>query len=67
MSYEFLPDVAMADIAFFASGKNLEEVFVSAGGAVISTMIDNLESIQPIEIRKIIPEREMLLFDLLQG
>jgi SHS2 domain-containing protein len=69
MSYEFLPDVAMADIAFRASGINLEEVFISASDAVINTMIENLESIQPIEIRKISlnnSELEMLLFDLLQ-
>lgn len=69
MPYEFLPDVAMADIAFRAWGKNLEEAFIAAGDAVINTMIENLESIRPIEGRNIVlqnTELDMLLFDLLQ-
>jgi len=43
MPYEFLEDVAIADIAFRAWGTNLEELFKAAGDAVINTMIDNLE------------------------
>jgi SHS2 domain-containing protein len=69
MPYEFLPDVALADIAFHAWGKNLENVFISAADAVMNAMIDNLESIQPIEMRKIAlrnSELDMLLFNLLQ-
>jgi len=42
MPYEFLEDVAIADIAFRAWGTNLEELFKAAGDAVINTMIDNL-------------------------
>jgi len=42
MSYEFLEDIAIADIAFRAWGENLEEVFKAAGDATINAMIDNL-------------------------
>jgi len=44
MPYEFLEDVAIADIAFRAWGTNLEELF-KAVGMPINTMIDNLEAI----------------------
>ncbi|MBD0304867.1 MAG: archease, partial [Tolypothrix sp. T3-bin4] len=33
MPYEFLDDVATADIAFRAWGKDLEELFIAAGDA----------------------------------
>jgi SHS2 domain-containing protein len=69
MSYEFLEDVATADIAFRASGKDLEEVFFSAGDATINTMIDNLEAIAPQETRTFSLEDDaldMLLFNFLQ-
>ena len=51
MPYEFLEGVAIADIAFRAWGKNLEEVFVAAGDATMNVMIDNLESVQLKEQR----------------
>jgi SHS2 domain-containing protein len=69
MPYEFLADVATADIAFRAWGKNLEEVFVAACDATMNVMIDNLESIQFKEQRPLKLENsalDMLLFALLQ-
>jgi len=69
MSYEFLEDVATADIAFRASGKELEEVFKAAGDATMNTMIDNLEAIAPQETRTFSLEDDaldMLLFNFLQ-
>ena len=46
MPYEFLDDIAIADIAFTAWGPTLEETFVAAADAVVSAMVDNLDSIQ---------------------
>lgn len=69
MSYEFLEDFATADIAFQAWGDDLEEVFKSAGDAVIHTMIDNLEAILFTQTRTFELEHEdldLLLFNFLQ-
>lgn len=69
MPYEFLEDIATADIAFHAWGDDLEEVFKSAGDAVINTMIDNLEAIAFTETRIVELENDaldLLLFDFLQ-
>jgi SHS2 domain-containing protein len=69
MPYEFLEDFATADIAFHAWGGNLEEVFKSAGDAVINTMIDNLDAIAHIETRTFQLENDaldLLLFNFLQ-
>jgi len=52
MSYEFLEDVAIADIAFRAWGKDLEQLFLTAGDATINVMIENLDSIEPIAFFK---------------
>jgi SHS2 domain-containing protein len=69
MAYEFLEGVAIADIAFRASGKRLEEVFAAAADATLNVMIENLDSIEFREQRAIRLENsalDMLLFDLLQ-
>ncbi|HEY9625602.1 MAG TPA: archease [Crinalium sp.] len=69
MPYEFLEDIATADIAFRAWGGDLEEVFKAAGDAVINTMIDNLEAIALHETRTFILDNDaldLLLFNFLQ-
>lgn len=69
MPYEFLEEVATADIAFHAWGEDLEEVFKAAGDAVINTMIDNLDAIAPVETRTFELEDDaldLLLFNFLQ-
>jgi len=69
MPYEFLEDIAIADIAFRAWGKNLEETFIAASDATMNVMVEDLDSIQPVERRKLQLQNEaldMLLFDLLQ-
>jgi SHS2 domain-containing protein len=69
MSYEFLEDIAIADIAFRAWGENLEEVFKAAGDATINAMIDNLDAIELKETRTFTLENDaldMLLFNFLQ-
>jgi SHS2 domain-containing protein len=69
MPYEFLEDIATADIAFHAWGRDLEELFKAAGDATINTMIDNLNAIAPHETRTFILENDaldLLLFNFLQ-
>ncbi|BAZ24914.1 hypothetical protein NIES4073_58140 [Kalymmatonema gypsitolerans NIES-4073] len=69
MSYEFLEDVATADIAFRAWGKDLQEVFKAAGDATINTMIEDLDSIELKETRTFSLEDDqldLLLFNFLQ-
>jgi SHS2 domain-containing protein len=69
MPYEFLEDIATADIAFRAWGKNLEETFIAASDATMNVMVEDLDSIQPLERREFQLRNEaldMLLFDLLQ-
>lgn len=69
MSYEFLPEVAMADAAFRATGATLEELFLSAAEAVMVVMIENLDAIEPRIKRHIHLQNEaldLLLFDFLQ-
>ncbi|MBD2540696.1 archease [Coleofasciculus sp. FACHB-SPT36] len=69
MPYEFLEDVATADIAFHAWGKDLEELFIAAGDATLNVMIDNLDAIALTETRTFSLENDeldMLLFNFLQ-
>lgn len=69
MSYEFLEDVATADIAFRATGKDLQEVFKAAGDATINVMIEDLDSIELKETRTFSLENDeldLLLFNFLQ-
>lgn len=69
MSYEFLEDVATADIAFRARGKDLEELFKAAGDATINVMIEDLDSIELKQTRTFNLENDeldLLLFNFLQ-
>lgn len=67
MSYKYLEDVAVADIAFEAKGKTLEELFVSCAEALENCMAD-LKSVRNKERRHLIKKSEsadMLLYDFL--
>ncbi len=69
MPYEFLEEVATADIAFKAWGKDLGETFVAAADATMNIMLEELESLELRETRPLMLENEsleMLLFDFLQ-
>lgn len=69
MPFEYLEDIAIADIAFTAWGKDLTELFQAAGDAVINTMIENIEEIAPQTSRTFNLENEaldMLLFNFLE-
>lgn len=69
MPYKFLEDVAIADVAFEATGKTLEELFESAGLAVTNTMVKDLESVKQKVSKNIQVKGDnvgMLLFNFLQ-
>ncbi|MES1023533.1 archease [Gloeocapsa sp. BRSZ] len=69
MPYEYLEDIAIADIAFHAWGENLEQLFIAAGDATINTMIENIDAIALQENRIFNLENDaldMLLFNFLQ-
>ncbi|HWO43002.1 MAG TPA: archease [Candidatus Eisenbacteria bacterium] len=68
MPYEFLEDVAIADIAFRSWAKDLEGVFIESGNALTNVMVEDLESIEAREERAVRAENDaldMLLFDFL--
>jgi SHS2 domain-containing protein len=69
MPYEFVDELTVADIAFRAWGRDLEEVFVAAADAVMNAMVEDLNAIQPHDTRILSVEHEaldMLLFNFLQ-
>jgi SHS2 domain-containing protein len=69
MPYRYLDDVATADIAFVAEGRDLSETFISACEATMRVMVENIEVIEPRERRLLVIHHEhldMLLFNLLQ-
>ncbi|MBU5537508.1 MAG: archease [Candidatus Aenigmatarchaeota archaeon] len=69
MPYKFLEDVAIADVAFEATGKTLKELFESAALAITSTQVKDLKSVEHKVEKDIEVESdniEMLLFNFLQ-
>jgi len=69
MPYQFLEELATADIAFRAWGVDLEELFVACADATANVMVEELQSIEPRERRALACENEaldLLLFDFLQ-
>jgi len=69
MSFRYLEDFACADVAFEATGRTVEEMFIAAAKATIGVMLENpRESRDGEEIRFELLEDdlEMLLFDFLQ-
>jgi len=69
MPFHYLEDIGTADIAFEATGRDLPELFMSAADATMNVMIENLDTIESRETRRIElknDEIDMLLFDFLQ-
>ena len=58
MPFQFLEDLATADIAFRACGKDLEKLFQEAGNATLNAMIENIEEITPTEKRPFSLEKD---------
>ncbi len=69
MPYRYLPDIAIADIAFEAWADTSEGLFVAAADATMNVMVGDLSSIRECEERALRAEEaelDMLLFQLLQ-
>jgi SHS2 domain-containing protein len=69
MPYRYLEDIATADVAFEASGRDLVELFTAAADATMNVMVADLNTIGEREAVTIIVEHEeldMLLFNFLQ-
>ena len=68
MPYRFLEDIAIADVAFEASGKSREEIFIAAADALMNVMVADLTTIRMVERVEFRLENEaldMLLFNFL--
>ena len=69
MPYKFLPDIAIADIAFEATGKTLPQLFRASALATTNVMVKDLKAVKQRKIKKIEVESEnveLLLFNFLQ-
>ncbi len=69
MSYRFLEDVSIADVAFEARGKTLAELFSNAARAVTNTMVKDVEAVEPRVAKNFVLEDddpELLLYHFLQ-
>ena len=69
MPYKFLEDIAIADVAFEATGRTLEELLESAGLAVTNTMVKDLKSVKHVVQKNFKVEgenAEKLMFNFLQ-
>jgi len=69
MPYRYLEGLTMADIAFEATGKTQEEMFISAADAMMSTQIQDIKALKSKEEKKIALKAgdiERLLHDFLQ-
>lgn len=69
MPYEFLDNVATADVAFNAWGETIEEMMASAADATMNVMVADLQTIADREERVIelhADSIDMLLWGLLQ-
>lgn len=69
MPYRFIDNIALADVAFEATGESLAEVFKAAAGALLDVMVAERQSVKA-KLHKVVSieaeSTEMLLFDFLQ-
>jgi len=68
MPYEYLEDVAIADIAFHATAKTVEELFAACADATLNVMVEDLSTVREWERIAIEMENDaldLLLFDFL--
>jgi SHS2 domain-containing protein len=66
--YRFRDDIAIADVAFEAMGKTLEEVFIAAADATMNVMVEDLATIghsQEFVIELAHDQLDLLLFSFL--
>ena len=68
MPYRFLEDIAIADVAFEATGADLEEVFIAAADALMNVMVadrNTIRTVEEVEFQLDNGALDMLLFDFL--
>jgi SHS2 domain-containing protein len=68
VAYEYVENVAVADIAFRVWESDLPHLFTAAADAVMNVMVEHLDSIRPVEQRSLALENDaldMLLFTFL--
>ncbi len=69
MPYRYLPEIAIADVAFEAWADTLEGMFLAAADATMNVMVGDLATIVDRVTRQVSAEEaelDMLLFQLLQ-
>lgn len=69
MPYRYLEDIATADAAFEARGKDLEELFLASADATMNVMVSDLSTIEKKEELEFVVQHEeldLLLFNFLQ-
>ena len=69
MPYRFVENLTVADVAFQARGKTMDEMFESAGKAVTAVMVKDLRTIRDQETKQfhlVSDQPDLLLFDFLQ-
>ncbi|MFZ2447599.1 MAG: archease [Syntrophobacteraceae bacterium] len=69
MPYQFVDEIATADIAFEAWGEDLEEMLAAAADATMNVMVSDLDTIgrkRSFDIEVKAEATDMLLFALLQ-
>ena len=69
MPYQYLEEIAKADVAFEAWGETQEETFIAAADAMMNVMVADLSTIRMKERQSLHLEADaldMLLFELLQ-
>lgn len=68
MPFRYLDDIAVADVAFEATGETLEEMFIAAAEALLAVMLEDPGSLRKdAEVRIALEnyELDLLLFDFL--
>ena len=68
MHYEYLEDIATADVAFEATADTVESVFVAACDATLNVMVDDIDAVDRTVVREIFlqdDDLEILLFRFL--
>ncbi|MGE5283982.1 MAG: archease [Actinomycetota bacterium] len=67
--YRYLEGIATADVAFEARGATLEETYRAAADATLNTMVEDIETVAPLERRLFslaADSLDLLLVELLQ-
>jgi SHS2 domain-containing protein len=69
MPYRYLEDIAIADLAFEAEGRTLEEVFQASAAALTNAMVQDVKTIDADVVKRFCIEGDdagMLLYHFLQ-